>query len=67
MKIFGINILTEKKLNELQNIYIKEAFNCCRYHFQQVGVISELERLKAEHWDKDAFDKLISEIRGGLK
>ena len=64
MKIFGINILTDNQLDELQDEYIKEAFNCCQYHFQQVGDISELERLKKDHWDKDAFDRIIDALIG---
>lgn len=63
MKILGLNILTNKQLEKLQDEYIKEAFNCYWHQFEQFGVISELERLKQDHWDKDAFDRIINSLK----
>ena len=39
---------------------IKEAFNCYKRNFEQAGIISKLERLKQDHWDKNAFDRIIT-------
>lgn len=58
-----MKILTNKQLEELKDEYIKEAFNCYWHHFEQVGIISELERLKQDHWDKDAFDRIINRLK----
>lgn len=55
-----MKILTNKQLEKLQDEYIKEAFNCYKRNFEQAGIISELERLKQDHWDKDAFDRIIN-------
>ena len=60
MKILGLNILTDEELRELKDKYIEEAFNCYWHQFEQLGVISELERLKQDHWDKNAFDRIIN-------
>ena len=60
MKILGLNILTDEELRELKDEYIKEAFNCYKRNFEQAGIISKLERLKQDHWDKDAFDSIIT-------
>lgn len=58
-----MRILTNKQLEELKDEYIKEAFDCYRHHFEQAGIISELERLKQDHWDKDAFDRVINRLK----
>lgn len=60
MKILGLNILTDGELRELKDKYIKEAFNCYKRNFEQAGIISQLKRLKQDHWDKDAFDRIIT-------
>ena len=58
-----MKILTKKQLEKLQDEYIEEAFNCYWHHFEQAGIISELERLKQDHWDKDAFDRIINSLK----
>lgn len=58
-----MKILTNKQLEKLQDEYIEEAFNCYWHQFEQLGVISELERLKQDHWDKDAFDRIINSLK----
>lgn len=58
-----MKILTNKQLEKLQDEYIEQAFNCYWYQFEQLGVISELERLKQDHWDKDAFDRIINRLK----
>lgn len=63
MKIFGLNILTDKQLDDLEDEYIKEAFDCYYHHYEQTGIISELERLKKDHWDKYAFDRVINRLK----
>ena len=60
MRILGLNILTDEELRELKDEYIKEAFNCYKRNFEQAGIISKLERLKQDHWDKNAFDRIIT-------
>lgn len=62
MRILGLNILTDEKIEELEEEYIKEAFNCYEHYFKQAGIISELKRLKQDHWDKDAFDRVINKL-----
>lgn len=63
MRILGLNILTDKKIEELQDRYVEQAFGYYRYRFEQMGIISELERLKQDHWDKDAFDRIINILK----
>lgn len=58
-----MRILTNKQLEELKDEYIKKAFDCYWHHFEQSGIISELERLKQDHWDKDAFDRIINILK----
>ena len=58
-----MKILTNKQLEELKDECIEQAFNCYRHYFEQIGVISELERLKQDHWDKDAFDRVINRLK----
>ena len=60
MRILGLNILTDEELRDLKDEYIEEAFNCYKRNFEQAGIISKLERLKQDHWDKDAFDRIIN-------
>ena len=60
MKILGLNILTDEKLENLKDRYIEQAFEYRKFYFEQAGIISELERLKQDHWDKDAFDSIIT-------
>jgi hypothetical protein len=60
MKILGLNILTDEELRKLKDEYIKEAFACYKRNFEQAGIISRLEYLKKDHWDKDAFDSIIT-------
>lgn len=58
-----MKILTNKQLEELQNEYIEEAFDYCWRYFEQAGIIPQLERLKQDHWDKDAFDRIINSLK----
>lgn len=60
MRIFGLNILTDEEINNLIDIRIEDAFDYCWGYFEQAGIISQLERLKQDHWDKDAFDRIIN-------
>lgn len=46
MRIFGLNILTNKQLDDLKDEYIKEAFNCYWHHFEQIGIFQNLNVLK---------------------
>lgn len=58
-----MKILTNKQLQKLKDEYINEAFNCYWNHFEQSGIISELERLKQDHWDKNAFDRIVNALK----
>lgn len=58
-----MRILTNKQLEELQNECTENAFDYCWRYFEQAGIISQLERLKQDHWDKDAFDRIINTLK----
>lgn len=73
MKIFGINILTDKQIYDLDASAFDEGYlsgqKNVQNHFEitNLRVKSELERLKKDHWDKDAFDRIINFIENGNK
>lgn len=54
-----MKILTDEQLEKLIKICAKEAFEYYLSYIKKSGVISELKRLKQDHWDKDAFDRLM--------
>ena len=58
MKIRNINILTDQQLNDHTEASVKANLRI-NSRFMAERVIPELQRLKADHWDKDAFDRLI--------
>lgn len=70
MKIFGINILTDNQISNLDAAAFDEGYLSGKKDMQgrleimNLNMILELERLKKDHWDKDAFDRLINFIRG---
>lgn len=59
MKIRNINILTDQQLNDHTEKSVKSSLRI-NSKFMAERVIPELQRLKADHWDKDAFDRLIN-------
>lgn len=63
MRMLGLNILTDEKLEELKDGYIEQSVEYYRCRFEQSGIISQLERLKQDHWDKDAFDRIINSLK----
>lgn len=68
MKIFGIHILTTKglkkivdSLNDTAHIISMNTLNSY-YNRIDIETVTELERLKKDHWDKEAFDRLIGRL-----
>lgn len=68
MKIFGIHILTTKglekivrSLNDAAHIISMNTLNTY-YDRIDIETVTELERLKKDHWDKEAFDRLIGRL-----
>lgn len=68
MKIFGIHILTTKRLkkivdlmNDTVNIISMNTLNSY-YNRVDTEMVKELKRLKKDHWDKEAFDRLIGRL-----
>lgn len=58
MKIGSINILTDQKLENYREANIKANVRAITILIARVA-IPELKRLKDDHWDKFAFDRLI--------
>lgn len=68
MKIFGIHILTNKglkkivhSLNDVAHIISRNTLDSY-YDRIDIETVKELERLKKDHWDKEAFDRLIGRL-----
>lgn len=62
MRIFGLNILTDKQLDDYGDMRSRTTKRDI-FNFLAAAIIPELKRLKEEHWDKDAFDRLIDFFR----
>lgn len=56
--MFNFCFMTKKKKLELRDELIAEAFEIYKHEMEK-DLIPELKRLKKDHWDKDAFDRLI--------
>ena len=58
MRVLGFNILTDAQLESYRDANVTANM---RYTSKLMAaiIIPELERLKNDHWDKDAFDRLI--------
>lgn len=57
--MFNFYFITKKKYLKLKDELLKEAFDAYKHEMEK-DLIPELERLKKDHWDKEAFDKLIT-------
>lgn len=70
MKIFGINILTDKQIYDLDTSAFDDGYIMGQNNIKgtlelkNLRIKAELERLKKDHWDKDAFDRLVNCIDG---
>lgn len=62
MKLFGLTILTKSEKEENDYKYYLHGMEAATYFFE-TDLVDELERLKQDHWDKDAFDRLINQIK----
>lgn len=66
MKIFGLIILTTNQHTiEMVDSYNK-GYNNGHNHYlvaYKDALIRELNRLKQDHWDKDAFDRIIERLK----
>lgn len=58
MRFLGFNILTDAQLENVKSNIYELGYRVAATSIA-VGVVNELKRLKADHWDKDAFDRLI--------
>lgn len=58
MSFLGLNILTNKQLEDVKSNRYELGYRVAATSIAVV-VVDELKRLKADHWDKDAFDRLI--------
>lgn len=58
MRIGKIYILTDRQLEDYRDANVTANIRAITNLIAGM-VIPELQRLKADHWDKDAFDRLI--------
>ena len=58
MSILGLNILTNKKLDDVKSSSYDLGYRTATTSISVI-IVQELHRLKKDHWDKDAFDRLI--------
>lgn len=66
MKIFGLIILTERQYIIANVDSYNEGYNNGHNHYlvaYKDSLIRELNRLKQDHWDKDAFDRIIKRLK----
>ena len=66
MRFLGFNILTDAQLESYRDANVTANK---RYYSKLMAamITPELERLKKDHWDKDAFDRIIERINGDKK
>ena len=62
MRILGLNILSENELSNIRYECFIEGYDSASEYRRNL-MIHELERLKQDHWDKEAFDRLIEGCR----
>lgn len=62
MKLFGLTLLTKSQKEENDYMYYHQGMEDANY-FSELDLVDELERLKQDHWDKDAFDRLINQLK----
>lgn len=63
MKIFNYHILSDVELKKLKDQSSEETYQNIISYLEHKNIISELERLKIDKWDNDAYDRLIKIIR----
>lgn len=62
MRFLGINFLTDKQLDKINYNHTKVAVKITYNDLNSI-LIPELERLKQDHWDKNAFDRIINFLK----
>lgn len=63
MKIFNYNILSDNELKKLKEQSSEEAYKNIISYLNSKDIIPELERLKIDKWDNEAFDRIIFLIK----
>lgn len=63
MKILNYNILSDSELKKLKEQSSEEAYKNIISYLDNKNIVSELERLKIDKWDNEAFDRIIFLIK----
>lgn len=63
MKIFNYNIISDNELKKFKEQSSEEAYKNIISYLDSKDIIPELERLKIDKWDNEAFDRIIFLIK----